>query len=431
MDDVGWWLYALLVMFIGLGSYFAASEISLASVNQARIRIRADKGDKKAQKTLYILEHFDDALTTILIGNNITHIFAASIATLLATKLWGSGAVLYTTIVMTLVIFLVSEMLPKTLAKAYCERVSVAISPSLYRLMFLFRPLSFGLTAVGQFFTRVLLGEQQQTVTEEEFYEIIESLKDEDAMEDEKGAWVQTALNFGDKTVEGILTVRTDMVAIDIADSLDDIFETVKSSKHSRLPVYHDTVDNIIGVLQIRKYLRACYQQQQRIAIDDFIDPPFFVHEGAYIDELLSEMSRKKVNLAIATNNFGGVVGIVTVEDILEELVGEIWDEDDVAVEYYKPAGDMAFEVDASMLVEDVFELLEYDDYDMDDIAHMKISAWAYEELGKIPSEGDAFDYKELHVSVRTMDNRRIRTLLVVRNIPAAETTESEEADTP
>lgn len=426
MDDVGWWLYLLLVFFILLGGYFAASEISLAAVNQARIRIRADKGDKRAIKALHIIDHFDDAISTILIGNNIAHIFAASVATLIGTRFWGTRSLVYTTIGITVIVFFISEMIPKTLAKAYSERYSIFVAPSLSLLMLLLKPVAFMLSGIGNLFSRLLITEKKATVTEEEFYSIIESIKDEGAMEDQKGDWVHIALKFGDKIAENILTVRTDIVAVDSDDDPVENYEIIKNSKHSRIPVYRDTIDNMIGVLPIRKYLRAAYQLGHPPAVEDYIDPPFFVFNNTYIDELLPEMSRNKVNLAIVTNNFGGVVGVVTVEDILEELVGEIWDEDDEAVEYFKPLGENRYEVDSSMLVEEVFDLIGFEDSDIDEIAHDTMGAWVYSGMGRIPAEGDHLAYKDVTVTITAMDNRRIRTL-VVEYEPLPESEEGEE----
>lgn len=413
MDDVGWWLYLLLVFFIVLGAYFAASEIALASVSQSRLKIRADKGDKNAAKTLYILSHFDKAISTILIGNNIAHVFTASVATLMATRLWGSGSLVYVTIGITIIVFFISEMLPKTLAKAYSERFSVFVSPSLSILMFLFKPVSVLLSAIGNLFSRLFNDEKKATVTEEEFYSIIESIKDEGAMEDEKGDWVHTALKFGDKLVDNIKTVRTDIMAVDCNDDEKTIFDTIKNSKHSRIPVYNGSIDEIIGVLQIRKYLRASFKLGKPANIHDFLDPPLFVFHSTHIDELLPEMSRQKVNLAVVTNTFGGVVGVVTVEDILEELVGEIWDEDDIAVEYFRQVEQYKYEADASMLVEEVFELIGMEDSDVDQIAHDTLSTWVYETMARIPHEGDRMVYKDLVVTILNMDKRRIRNLLL------------------
>lgn len=413
MDEAEWWLYALLLFFIALGGYFAAAEISLASVNQSRVKIRADKGDRRATKTLYLLHHFDKALSTILIGNNIAHIFAASVAALLVSNLWGAGALVYSTMAITIIVFLVSEMLPKTLAKAYSESTSLMVAPSLYLLTLLFRPISYVLTALGNLISKLFDDESRATVTEEEFYNIIETIKNEDAMEDEKGRWVHTALNFGDKTVENILTVRTDIVAVDIMDDPEENFEIIKNTKHSRIPVYRDSIDDVIGVLSMRRYLRASYQQGKPADIMEFVDPPFFVFSSTYIDEVLPEMSREKVNVAFVTNTFGGVVGLITVEDILEELVGEIWDEDDIAVEYFHELGRGCCEVDASVNVSEVFERLGLDDHDLDEIAHESMGTWVYESLGRIPSPGDTLHYEGLDIQISQMDNRRIRKLIV------------------
>lgn len=413
MDEVGWWLYLLLLFFIGLGSYFAAAEISLASVSQSRIKIRADKGDKKASKTLYLLENFDQALSTILIGNNIAHISTASVATLLVTRLWGTATLVYSTIVVTIVILLLAEMLPKTLGKAYSESTSLAVAPLLYFLTKVLGPLSNLLTGLGRKLSSFFDDEDQATVTEEEFYSIIESIKEEDAMEDQKGRWVHTALNFGDKTVDNILTVRTDMVAVDVEEDPEENFEIIRSTKHSRIPVYRDKVDDILGILQIRKYLRACYQQGSPADIEEFLDPAFFVFASSFIDDALPAMSRAKVNMAIVTNSFGGVEGLVTVEDILEELVGEIWDEDDVAVDYFKKLADGVYEVDASVNLGEVYERLGLDDKDLDDDSHESMANWIYESLARIPDEKDKFTLMDLDIEISKMDNRRILKLIV------------------
>ncbi|NLY72960.1 MAG: HlyC/CorC family transporter [Tissierellia bacterium] len=413
MDEVAWWLYALLLFFIALGGYFAAAEISLASVSQSRIKIRSDKGDGRATKTLYLLQHFDETLSTILIGNNIAHISAASVAALLVTNIWGKGALIYSTIVVTIVIFLIAEMLPKTLGKAYCESTSLMAAPLLYFLTKIFKPVSMVLTSLGNWLSTIFDDENQATVTEEEFYNIIESIKNEDAMEDQKGRWVHTALNFGDKTVDNILTVRTDIVAVDITEDPDENFEMIKSTKHSRVPVYRDSIDDVIGILQIRKYLKASYKKGAPADIEEFLDEPFFLFSSSYIDDALPAMSRAKVNMAIVTNSFGGVVGLVTVEDILEELVGEIWDEDDVAVEYFRDLGQGYFEVDASVNVGEVYEKLDLDDRELDDQSHESMGNWVYESLARIPDEGEKFRLMDLDIEITKMENRRIMKLRV------------------
>lgn len=413
MDEVDWWLFALLLFFIALGGFFAGAEISLASVNQSRIKIRSDKGEKRASKTLYLLRHFDQTLSTILIGNNISHVFSASLAALLVTKIWGTGALVYSTISITIIVFLISEMLPKTLAKAYSETASLWVSPLLYYLTIIFRPISALLTGLGNIISKLFDDESRATVTEEEFYNIIETIKNENALEDQKGQWIHTALNFGDKSVENVLTVRTDIVAVDIMDDPAEVYETIKETKHSRIPIYKDNIDNIIGILLTRRYLRASYQLGKAADIMEYIDPPLFVFSSTDIDELLPEMSRKKVNLAIVTNTFGGVVGLVTVEDILEELVGEIWDEDDIAIEYFYKLRKSCYEVDASVSVGEVFEKLNLDDHELDDLAHESMGSWVYESFGRIPSIGDKIESQGLCIEVSQMDKRRIMKLIV------------------
>lgn len=414
MDDGSWLFYILLLLLILCGGYFAASEIAFASVSRIRIKAHHDNGDRRAKRALYVLDNFDKALTTLLIGNNLAHIFAASLATVLATRLWGLGAVAYSTIVTTLIVFFFSEMLPKTLAKKYSESFSLWAAGTLYVLMFLFTPFSFLLTALGRAGAK-RVGGGEDKVTEDELYDIIENIKEEGGLEADKGELVHSALLFADVKAKDILTFRTDVAAIDADSGCEAILETIKSVRHSRLPVYRGSIDNIIGTLQIRRYMKAYLREGDCVRLEELLDKAYFFHNSTDIDDLLPEMSRLKINMGIVTDDYGGTLGIITIEDILEEIVGEIWDEEDVAVESIVSDGLGGCYAEASATVADVFEFIGFEEADVEELHPRNMGAWLFEQVETIPEVGDSFRYKGLEISVARMDGRRIVLLQVCR----------------
>lgn len=408
MDDGSWLSLLILAVLLLCAFYFATAETAFASVSRVRIKTLVDKGDRRSERAMYVLDNFDKAITTILIGTNIVHLAMASLATLLATRRWGLSAAAVSSIATTIVVFFAGEMLPKSIAKQYSERLSLATAASLCFFMRIFTPISFLLAKFGSAVAGLTKGDGEVTVTEDELYDIIENLKDEGSIGAERGELMHSALMFADVTVESILTARVDVAAVDIEDSGAEILEYIKAQKHSRLPVYRDSIDNIVGVLQIRKYIREYLKRGGSLDISSILDEAYFVHHSTNIDELLPEMSRKKLNMAIVTDNYGGTLGIVTVEDILEELVGEIWDEDDDVVEHFVTIGDGSFEIDASLPVEDAFDLMGYEDPDDTDYERKLMGEWVYEQFDLIPSEGDSFTYNGLHVTVSIMRQHRI-----------------------
>ena len=415
MDD-GSILSVLIILALLLcADYFAVCETSFASVSRIRLKTAMERGDRRANKAMYVCEHFDKAITTILIGTNIVHLSCASYVTVLVTRRWGLSAVTLSTFVTTIVVFIVGEMLPKSIAKKYSLRLALGTASSLVFFMHLLTPISFVLTKIGEFASHLTRGDSEVSVTEDELYDIIENMTDEGELDSEQGDLVHSALAFGDMTAESILTARVDMETIDVDDPLEEILTQVKASRHSRIPVYQDSVDNIIGVLQIRRFMREYLRKREKTDLRSLLDEPYFVHQSAKIDELLSVMSSKKINMTIVTDSYGGTVGIVTVEDILEELVGEIWDEDDEVVEPCVDHGDGGYSFDAGVDIEDAFAFMDYEDPDETDFDHKLLGEWAYEQLDAIPQEGDSFTYNGLRVTVEKVQQRRILQLRIQR----------------
>ena len=415
MDDGSILSVLIILALLLFADYFAVCETSFAAVSRIRLKTAMERGDRRANKAMYVCERFDKAITTILIGTNIVHLSCASYVTVLVTRRWGLSAVTLSTFVTTLVVFFVGEMLPKSVAKKYSLRLALGTASSLVFFMHLLTPISFVLTKIGEFASRLTKGDSEVSVTEDELYDIIENMTDEGDLDSEQGDLVHSALAFGDLTAESILTARVDMETIDVDDPLEEILAQVKASRHSRIPVYQDSVDNIIGVLQIRRFMREYLQKREKTDLRSLLDEPYFVHQSAKIDELLSVMSSKKINMTIVTDSYGGTVGIVTVEDILEELVGEIWDEDDEVVEPCVDHGDGSYSFDAGVDIEDAFEFMDYEDPDETDFDHKLLGEWAYEQFDAIPKEGDSFTYNGLCVTVEKVQQRRIMKLHIQR----------------
>ena len=406
--------FILAILLLLCAAYFAVAETAFASASRNKIKTAADRGDSRAETALYVLDHFDRAISTLLIGTNIVHIAAASLVTVAVTRLWGLNAVSISTIVTTIVVFFAGEMLPKSIAKKYPERLCKATAPSLRFFMLLFWPVSSLLTLIGRGAAALTKGDPEISVTEDELYDIIEDMTEEGSLDEEQGDLSSSALQFGEVTVESILTPRVDLEAIDIEDSLEEILSQVKSQNHSRLPVYEKSVDNIIGILQIRRFIKAYLREGQSLDLRTLLDEPFFIHQSTNIDELLPLMSKNRANMAVVTDNYGGTLGIVTVEDILEELVGEIWDEDDVVEEPIVSLGEGMVLADADESVSDVMEQLDYEDPDGDeDLVNTRMGEWAFEQFTSIPRVGDSFRYHELEITVSAMEHNRIRKLKV------------------
>lgn len=419
------WFIILLLLFAA--AYFAVAETALASVSRIRLKTLMDRGDARAKRALAVLDDFDRAITTILIGTNVTHLAVASMVTVIVRREFGMSFVAVSTIITTIVVFFAAEMLPKSVGKKYAERFALATAGPLSALMKILTPLSAILSFIGTAVAKLTPGDAEKTVTEDELYDIIENMKDDGELDAEKGELVHSALMFADVTVESVLTSRVDVAAINVADSQADILAKIKEEKHSRLPVYRDSIDNIIGILQIRKYIKAYLREGPNLDIISLLDEAYFVHQSTNIDELLPAMSRHKMNMAIVTDNYGGTLGIVTIEDILEELVGDIWDEDDDVVETFRPLPDGSVEVDAEASIEDTFEYLHFTDPENTDWNHKLMGEWAYEQFELLPHEGDSFSYHGLRLVISRMQIHRILTLTVW---PPRETDDAEGGET-
>jgi CBS domain containing-hemolysin-like protein len=411
------WLWILItaILFI-LSALFALMETAFASVSRTRIKVLEEK-DPRAKRVLYVLDHFDQAVTTLLIVINIAHLSAASIVTLLVTRAYNgtdalAAAVTVSTFATTIAMFFVAELLPKSIGKKTAEASSLAFSGFLRFLMIILWPFSKLLALIGSGVKKGLKDDEEATVTEDELYDIIEDMQEEGAIDEEQGELVSSALQFGDVTVSSILTPRVDLAAFDVNDSPEEIYELLKSSNHSRIVAYEKTVDNVIGVLQIRKYFKKYLKTGRIPEVRPLLDKVYFAHQSMEIDELLTEMSRRKLNMAVITDSYGGTLGVVTVEDILEEIVGEIWDEDDEIKEPLVRLTDDTFLVSGDETVLDAFDFIGFEDPEEkeneDRYTNLRVSDWVFEQFSRIPARGASFRYYDLDVKVTDIRHNRI-----------------------
>lgn len=334
MDDSPAGSIILFIILIFFSAYFSGTEISLVSVNRIHMMSKAGAGNKRASRVLYILDNFEEALSVLLIGNNIVNIGCATISAVIATSIWGTRAVTTSTILTTVVIFLLGEMLPKCFARSCNENFAEWTSGVLVFLMKVLKPLSALFTAVSSAVSKPFgkYAENEVTMTEDELLDIVENLSEEDGIDADTGRLVKSALNFSAVTAGDIMVPWEDVLKIRTSLKTQEILNLINNTGHSRIPVV-DRSGNVKGVLQIRKLLKAYLKRKQNIILASVMDYPYFIKPDIMIDNLLTNMSNHRKNLAIVRNEDGEYLGIVTVEDILEELVGEIYDEDDIGGE--------------------------------------------------------------------------------------------------
>ena len=400
----------ILVILVLCYSFFSASETAFSSLNKIKLKALANAGNRSAERTYDLTEKFPKLLTTILIGNTIVNVVSASLATVLFTNIYGGNGVAISSIVMTLVIMIIGEILPKNIAKYSPEKFAMSVTPVLSFLMFLFSPLTLIFNLLQKQFEKMFKNEND-TFSNDELITMVEEANEEGEMEDHEAEIITNALEFNDLDVGEILTPRIDVIAIDVdEDSVEDIERMYRDSGFSRLPVYKDSLDNIIGVLHEKDfYYHLLYEKN--LKIKSILQKPMYTSAQVKISSLLKQFQSSKSHLAVVVDEYGGTEGIITMEDILEELVGEIYDEHDEVIEYYKKLDDNTYLVKADVDYEDMFEHFGIEiseDYEFN-----TTSAWVIDVLDKIPVVGDSFQYKNMHVEVTDADSKKVNEIKI------------------
>ncbi|WP_079505265.1 hemolysin family protein [Mesobacillus jeotgali] len=405
-------LVILLGVLILLSAFFSSAETAFSSVNRIRLRNYVSEGRAGSKNALHISENFDDALSTILVGNNIVNIAAASISSKVAVDIFGpSTGLIISTFGMTILILIFGEILPKSIAKEHAETYSLKISGILLLLIKVLTPVNFLFSKLKAFVSKVFSkdGEAQPSVTEEEIKVMVDISEEEGVINNEERELVHRSLEFNDVLVGEILTHRMDMITIEVNQPLEEIKQIFLEERFSRVPVHEDNIDNIIGFLSEREFFAELIQNKE-VNIRQMLRQPMFVVKSMKIATLLPELQRTKSHMAIVVDEFGGTSGLITLEDILEELVGEIWDEHDEKVNIMTKIDESTYEFDAAYDLDDFAELFNVP---MPVTSYHNLGGWIFETLETIPVNGDTFDYENLRIIVKEVDNHRIRKIKV------------------
>ncbi|HWP51080.1 MAG TPA: hemolysin family protein [Clostridia bacterium] len=419
MDTDGLWTFFLLFTLIALSAFFSASEMSLSSINKVRLKTMAEDGDPRALRALSMVERFDRTLSVILVGNNVVNIAAASAATVLATSMFGMGGVAAATIVTTVVILVFGEVLPKSIAKENAESVALSLSGMLSVFIFILTPLSLLFVKLQELVSH-LFGDKTNhpLVTEQELLNIIETIEEEGVLNEQRSELMQSALSFDSTTVQEILTPRVDITAINLADPPQKIRDIILNDRFSRIPVFERSLDNIIGILHTRDYLEAMLASKDPIDLRALLAKPLFVHKSHRAALLLNDFKRQRTHMAVVIDDFGGTMGIVSMEDLLEELVGEIWDEDEDEEIDFAALEPYVYRVSGDYPVDDALDRIGYEERDFDS-EYSSVGGWTLERLGFVPSVGDSFEYNGVRVEISEMEDQRIVSV-IMRYVPPA-----------
>ncbi len=401
----------IIVICIVMSAYFSATETAFSSLNRIRIKNMADKGNRRAALVLRLSENYDSLLSTILIGNNIVNIASASLATLLFVKLIGQemGASV-STAVTTVVVLIFGEVSPKSIAKESPEQFAMFSAPLLNVLVKILTPLNFLFRQWKKLLSFLIKSEDSRSITEEELLTIVEEAQQEGGIDEQESTLIRNAIEFNELEAIDILTPRIDVTGIEAEATKEEIARVFAQTGYSRLPVYEDNLDNITGIIYQKDFYNYVYNTGKDISA--IIRPVLHIMKNKKIGKLLKDLQQKKSHIAVVVDEFGGTVGIVTMEDILEELVGEIWDEHDKVVHEIQKVSEREYLVMGSANVEKLFEMLNLDE----ELDVLTVSGWVMEMLGKIPSQGDVCDYANIHVTVLGMDGKRVEKVQVLVN---------------
>ncbi len=406
----------ILGIVIGLlilcSSFFSCIETAFSCVSTARLKNEESKGNKKARNALFITENFDKALTTILIGNNVVNLGCSSLATVLCMNIFQNFAAAISTGLTTLLVLIFGEIIPKCIGKEKSEAVALNTAIILKGIMIVLTPLSFLFIAIKTGALKLLnIRNDSPAVTEDELKYIIEHSENEGVLEEEESEMVQSALEFDEKSAFEVLTPRVDMLALDIDDDFETNKNKILTERYSRVPVYKENLDNILGILYTRDYLEELIEGKTP-DIKLLINDAFFTYKSRKLSALMNDLRKNQVNMAIVTDEYGGTLGIVTMEDLIEEIVGEIYDEDEDIEKEYTKLRENCYFVSGDLDFDQLLELTDREDFDNDTESHT-VGGFIFEHMGRIPKEGDKFEIDGLSFEVYKVEERRIISAIV------------------
>ena len=422
--------FACIVVLIMFSAFFSASEMSFSSANRMRLESAAEDGSRAAKMALYILDHFDNSLSAILIGNNLVNIGMSSLASVLVLLLTGSDKWTWlATILITILVIIFGETMPKIVAKKNATSLALRFAAPVRLLSILLTPIIWVVVTLIRLITTPLHGtdDDSSDAAVEELQSIIETAEDEDVIDEDRSELLQAALDFKDISASEAMTARVDVVAINIEDEWEDILKTIENSTYSRLPVYEGSLDNVLGFLYLNRFLKAMTEDPHPDIRKHLIEP-FYVYKTIKLPRVLEDLKRAKKHLAIVTDEYGGTLGVISMEDVLEQIVGDIWDENDVVEEEVVEKAEGEYELDGDMTIADFLELIGRNEETFD-CESETVGGWTLEMFGGFPKEGDSFTFEDLTVTVLKMDGLRVERVLVKKNPPEETADKEKEKD--
>ena len=411
-----------------MSAYFSATETAFSTLSKTKLKTMVEKGNKRAPLALKLSENYDRLLSTILIGNNLVNILLSSIATVFVITLCAgrkdqtfadSYGTLIATAAVTVVVLIFGEITPKSIAKNRPEGFAMFSAPLMQFFIWILIPFSALFSLWTKLVAKIFRVKADNKMSQEELLMLVEEVQEEGSIDDEEGDLLRNAINFTEQKAEDILTHRVDLEGFDIETPMEEIGRLFEESRFSRLLVYEDSIDKIVGVVHSKDIFTAKGLTDK--PLEKLISPPIYIHKGERIDDLLRDLQTNKSHLAVVLDEYGGTLGIVTMEDILEELVGDIWDEHDEVIEDYKEISENTFRIDCGGNLEDFCEFFDLD-IESDSIT---INGWIMEVMDKIPACGDRFSFENLNVTVTETDFHRVSTIHVVRHEPDDEDAKS------
>ncbi len=407
IDSASIAMLVTLLILVAMSAYFSATETAYTSLNRIRLKTRADNGSRRAARTLELAEEYDKLLSTILIGNNIVNITATTVSTVLCTRWFHQYGPMVATVALTIIILVFGEITPKSLSKERPEDFAMFAQPLLRLFLVVLTPLNFLFTQWKRLMSKVFRAKGEDGITEEELVGMVDQAQTEGGLDEHESDLIRNAIEFNDLEVSEILTPRVDLTAADEDSSMEEIAALFAETGYSRIPLYHETVDNIVGVIHEKDFYAARYRGETMLS--NIKSPVFYTTGNTRVFELLRILQKNKAHMAVVVDEYGGTEGIVTLEDILEELVGEIWDEHDEVIEIFQKQPDGSYLIACSADLDDMYDLFQV----KGTCGAATVSGWVLEQVGKVPEMGDHFRAEGLDVTVTKVEHRRVLEIQV------------------
>lgn len=417
-------LIAAVVALVAGSAFFSSAEIAYNSASPHKLRAKAEAGDKRALLAQSINEHYTQALSTILMGNNLVNIATTAIITVLLVDALGPKGQGYAELLTTVILLIFGEIIPKILGVEYCNRLVLFYGAPLRFFITLFKPVVWVVGKLVDGLSRLWTPEESEpSMTDEELVMVVDSIQDEGVITEDEGELIKSAIEFADITAHEIMIPRVDVLAVDVDDSVEEFLASEGIDHYTRIPVYEENIDHIVGIVNVKQVLQLALDPDKRESINlrELMSEPKFVHMTKRIDDLLKELRDEGRNMAVVLDGYGGTAGILTMEDILEELVGDIWDEADEVEPDVTEMGENEFLLDGDMNIYDAFESVGYEPDEEFDSEYNTLGGWVTEMLDRFPQPGDTFTHDGLQVTVLSVDEHRVEQVKIVVEQPGDE----------